>query len=299
MISTLLSLSTTMRLLFFAVLSLSLRRDSSVVSAFQVGSGAVSVRPSGSATSFPVRVASSLALAASEEEAGGDRRAAEDLLARARKIRASLPEEAAVVAVDPAPTTTPDDDDVVAVPYRLYLDLGREPGTWMDVRWGASGARIEAAIDVRFVTGECLDDRDVRVKNMVKDNFGSKSSRAAALSCDGPARLRGGFDAMGCDGGAYRLDRDNDRRTTVRFYLEVAGTKTGADNTYGDVSVPPGRLYFSIPCFGNDVSNLSAKEGPVTVRQQGWHTGFWREESRIVGVFKAVPLEKARARDKY
>lgn len=73
-----------------------------------------------------------------------------------------------------------------------------------------------------------------------------------------------------------------------------------------DVSIPPGCLYFSLPCFfrggGNaDPSNIlfSTKEGIISVRQIGWHTGWRREESRIVGIFRAVPIEKAQRIDGY
>jgi hypothetical protein len=42
---------------------------------------------------------------------------------------------------------------------------------------------------------------------------------------------------------------------------------------------------------------MSTKEGIVTVREMGWHTGWRREESRIVGVVRAIPIERARRRD--
>ena len=35
--------------------------------------------------------------------------------------------------------------------YRLYIDIGREPGTWMDPRWGASSRRLEFTLDVSFL----------------------------------------------------------------------------------------------------------------------------------------------------
>jgi len=66
---------------------------------------------------------------------------------------------------------------------------------------------------------------------------------------------------------------------------------------YSDIFVPKGCLYFSLPCFGNSVSQLSTKEGPLTVRQMGWHTGWRREESRMVGMFRALPIEQAKRRD--
>lgn len=113
---------------------------------------------------------------------------------------------------------------------------------------------------------------------------------------------------MACYDGGYRFDTTVDnrkrRRTTVRFYVGVEG----AEETYGDVFVPKGGLYFSIPCFGQKgaegetgvvVSNLSTKEYPVTVRMMGWNTGWRRMESRMVGVYRAVPIEQARMRDQF
>jgi hypothetical protein len=64
-----------------------------------------------------------------------------------------------------------------------------------------------------------------------------------------------------------------------------------------DIFVPKGCLYFSIPIFGNSISQLSSKEGPLTVRQIGWHTGWRREESQMVGTFRVVPIEKAQRVD--
>ena len=90
--------------------------------------------------------------------------------------------------------------------------------------------------------------------------------------------------------------------STLRFCISAAGAKDG------DVSIPGGYLYFALPYFGlggggegtgASGMNLSRKEGTITVKQMGWHTGWRREESRILGVFRAMPLEKARLRDKY
>ena len=60
------------------------------------------------------------------------------------------------------------------------------------------------------------------------------------------ARLRKGFDAMKCHGGAYRLDSASGADSTARFHVLVEGTD---DRAYGDVSVPKGYLYFSLPSF--------------------------------------------------
>ena len=34
--------------------------------------------------------------------------------------------------------------------WRLSLNVGREPGTWMPKEWAASGARLAMPIDVHF-----------------------------------------------------------------------------------------------------------------------------------------------------
>eukprot|EP00565_Helicotheca_tamesis_P008927 CAMPEP_0185723948 /NCGR_PEP_ID=MMETSP1171-20130828/604_1 /TAXON_ID=374046 /ORGANISM="Helicotheca tamensis, Strain CCMP826" /LENGTH=264 /DNA_ID=CAMNT_0028391719 /DNA_START=247 /DNA_END=1041 /DNA_ORIENTATION=+ len=247
---------------------------------------------------------------------------AEDLLARAKKIRESIANEKleggeqqqsqdveedssnSLTSVSVETPVAADDDENEANPlpsvgYRLYIDIGREDGTWMDPRWGASGKRIEFTIDVDFSNaGESsLASEEVSAR-MVKDNFGGKSSPIYIVDSSPNARLRGGFDKMGCSGGAYRIDYGQGGRATVRFHLLVDGTPESG-STYGDIWVPKGCLYFSIPCFANNVKNLSSKESPVTVRQIGWHTGWRREESRIVGTFRAVPIDDAKRRDGY
>jgi len=231
------------------------------------------------------------------------------LLARAKAIRDSLPPEPEpqqqLNQVQTIDTTIEGTEAATpSLGYRLYFDIGREDGTWMDPTWGRSGKRIEGTIDVSFQLsrddGEedtSRADQDVMSK-MVKDNLTGKSS-AVRIIDSSPARLRGGFDKMACRGGGYRIDAGNkNRSSTARFYLEVDGTKEG-DGAYGDIFIPEGCLYFSLPCFNNGVKQLSSKEGIVTVRQMGWHTGWRREESRIIGVFRAVPIEQAKKRDRF
>lgn len=237
------------------------------------------------------------------------RQEAEEMMAKARALRNELP-PAPVVSNQESSSSQKtatrkqspwnampagdDDSSEEGLDYRLYVDIGREEGTWMDPRWGASGKRIEFTLDVRFLT-DTLADPEISSK-MVKDNFGGKSSAVYGLRSATKARLRQGFDSMKCvENGAYRIDMAKGSVGTMRFYVSVDGTSK--ESSYGDVSVPPGALYFSLPAFGGKVSQLSQKEGPVTVRQIGWHTGFRREESRIVGIFKAVPLADARRRD--
>lgn len=218
------------------------------------------------------------------------------MLEQARLLREGLPEEKIVSSTTrPSPWNVAESQEI-AIGYRLYIDIGREPGTWMDPRWGASGKRIECTLDVNFMIKSQADPETVQ--SMAKDNLGGKSLPVFTLQTAEYARLRAGFDKMKCSNGGYRIDLANDPRksNTLRAFVRVNGTQQG---DFGDVSIPSGNLYLSLPAFGNDVSQLSKKEGVVTVRQMGWKTGWRREESRIVGVFRAVPIRDARRLDKF
>lgn len=154
---------------------------------------------------------------------------AAELLQRAREIRASLPagtqEMAQVGETTPsAPRASPWTVPVAehsGVGYRIYVDIGREDGTWMDPRWGASRNRIEFSMDAKLLL-ETLANETV-VNRMVKDNFGGRSSAVYELESSPYARLRSGFDRMACHGGGYRIDSGRNG-ATVRFYVGVDGT---------------------------------------------------------------------------
>jgi hypothetical protein len=211
----------------------------------------------------------------------------------------------------PPPPAVQGTDEAAAVSYdyRLHVDIGREPGSWMEPRWGASGRRIEFTLDVRFTDKVAEDgggDGATRIRqhassSLVKGGttlgwLGSKQGSECtcfALETAPYARMRSGFDRMRCLGGVYRIERDSNKPKSdgaVRFCILVDGT-----TDYGDVTIPPGYLYFSIPAFSSNLSLISRKPGPVTVRQAGWNTGWRREESRIVGVFVATPLADKRS----
>ena len=120
--------------------------------------------------------------------------------------------------------------------YRLYVDIGREEGTWMDRRWGASGRRIPFTIDVKFLMSPASTSSSVK---MVQDNYMGESSESFNIATAGIARLRGGFDKMKCAGGCYRIDSAKGKNT-VRFYLEVEGI--GENQDYGCVQLQLGSL---------------------------------------------------------
>jgi hypothetical protein len=190
-----------------------------------------------------------------------------------------------------------EDEDDDGEQYRLYASIGREDGSWMDPRWAASGKRIDFALDIKLLP--TLAGNEIADK-MIRDNSMGKSSKVFALETAQFARLRDGFDRMECTNGAYRIDANKNNQYTIRFVMEVEGTiKADQSYIYGDVSIPKGYLYFSLPCFVGSIKQLSKKEGLVSVRQSGWHTGWRREESRICGVFTAKSILDAQRFDPY
>jgi hypothetical protein len=232
---------------------------------------------------------------------------AEQLLAKAKAIRESMPatatksfkgENLSEFAILPELIRP-------GCSFRINVDVGREQGTWMDPRWGASGRRIEFTLDVSFpiFTDDAAYDIDLlATEDIRKELLKSVTTKSSSVSkvykmnharC---ARLKGGFDKMEVLNAGYCIETTASTRSSsiLRFCLSVAG-KT--EQSYGDVSIPEGNLYFALPYFGtrSDKSNtesmiLSTKEGIVTVKQTGWHTGWRREESRILGTFRAVTL---------
>ena len=244
-----------------------------------------------------------------EEEKVGLRDQAQDYLERARALRETLPPSPSSNSNKPTlwspwdlPPSSSSNHDPSAVVvdecgYRLYVDLGRETGSWMDPRWGASGRRMTWTLNVRMMAS-------------------SNSKQQLYYWQTAPyARLRNGFDRMKCSASdticqepkqswvEKKLFRSEAARTktststTVRFVVKVMDGKTE-----GDVVLPPDTdLYFALPAFvgpsGGRLPRLSSKDGVVSVRQMGWHTGWFRQESRIVGTFRAVPLAEAQHRD--
>lgn len=226
---------------------------------------------------------------------------ARQMLEKAKVIRESLPVADQSQNKNSDTNLLLNDKESSAVGYRLYIDIGREEGTWMDPKWGSSGRRIQGSMDVYFQT--TLADGDI-VGKMIQDNIAKKSSSTAVRTLDcSKARLRKGFDQMACHGGGYRIDvgnsAGNQKRiasSTLRFFIDVDGTNQ-IDSSYGDIFIPKGPLYFSLPCFCESIYRLSRKDGIISVRQVGWHTGWRRMESRIIGVFRAVPIQDAKKKD--
>ena len=127
--------------------------------------------------------------------------------------------------------------------WRLTLDVGREPGTWMPKEWAASGATLTLPIEVTF-TDEVLPgdggffdpDRD---QHPAVDEIRVSANKRMRTSAGLFAGTEGAV-VVNITAGAWATwptGRCGEHR--VRFYLDFPD---GAQ--LKDVSIPAGRMYF-------------------------------------------------------
>lgn len=171
-------------------------------------------------------------------------------------------------ASNPSPQTEsePANSPFSLAPTRwlISMDIGREKGTWMPQSWGISGRRLEVDLSVQF-----LPDGEMAVE--VVSPFIDMTvgpGKWTVGPAEGSSRRRTNKSS-----GSLRVIAD-----TCRFWVETNGFARG------DVSIPPGKIYFAVPAWGCRLS----RKGLVTVRQRRW---IVREESRILGVFGTEIIE--------
>mmetsp|Transcript_4776 Transcript_4776/g.9577 ORF Transcript_4776/g.9577 Transcript_4776/m.9577 type:complete len:238 (-) Transcript_4776:2-715(-) len=193
---------------------------------------------------------------------------ADSLLVEAKRLReeaAELQESIGVLDVTEDSTDSMDSMESaeslnsMLFTHRLFLNFGREENTWMEPSWGRSGRRIEATLDVAFQEGSTIT--------------------ASAI------RLRGGFDSLPVRNAKYEITN----KGTIVFTIDTNGTEEGYDSQ-GDIYIPKGEFLAKVGWLGgtpnSNPNNFSNREGVLTVRQRGWHTGLPRMESRIAGVVR-------------
>ena len=182
-----------------------------------------------------------------------------------------------------------DDDDDGAISLdglecRITVDVGREPGTWMDKDWASSGARLVLPVSVRFtnervdlgIPGEAaLGGRYCRRLEVLDER--------KTVFFVGP---NGQVEVPVADGGWSTLPiierRVESGERALRFFLDFP---TGAKRN--DVSIPSGRVYFSSALLPRDAapSNSMAvlapdgagilPEGGVTIKSDGGILNLW------------------------
>eukprot|EP00903_Cladosiphon_okamuranus_P014178 g13175.t1 len=128
--------------------------------------------------------------------------------------------------------------------WLVMLDVGREKGTWMPQNWGISGRRVEVDLLVKFLPG---GDMEAKVDSPFVD-MTVTPGRWSVGAAEGTNRRRPASSL-----GSLTSD-------TCRFWVEASGL------TRGDVTIPEGKLYFAVPCWGGKLS----RKGLITVRQRRW-----------------------------
>lgn len=170
---------------------------------------------------------------------------------------------------------------------RINLDVGREPGTWMEKDWGESGARLVLPIKVRFTN----DQIDLGIPG--EEGLGGRYCRKLqvlddAISFVGP---QGQVEVPVLDGGWATLPILNQKMEAgerkLRFFLDFP---EGAQRN--DVSIPSGRVFFSSAVLPGgfdgsqvDMGNVALvkspsgasilSEGGVSIKSNGGILNLW------------------------
>lgn len=129
--------------------------------------------------------------------------------------------------------------------WKLSLDIGREPGTWMPNDWGISGERLKLDFECEF-TGNQLYEREDFLGSMGDAKVLQVMDRKLVLS---PSITEGSREIAVKNGG-WRVakGRGPNGSDILRFYIEIdEEIKRKSDNS--DVYCPAGRIYLSCGFF--------------------------------------------------
>ena len=133
----------------------------------------------------------------------------------------------------------------------ITLSVGREPGTWMDKDWAASGARLMLPLTLQFTD----EDMDLGIPG--EQALGGRFCQR--VTCEG-----GGGSFVGpkgtvdvpVEGGGWTTSRTSRRgESRIRFFLDFP---EGASRN--DVDIPKGRVFFSSACFDDGSKDDSGKQ---------------------------------------
>ena len=111
-------------------------------------------------------------------------------------------------------------DPLTGSKWALDLDFGREKGTWMDAKWGASGRRVKRGLAVEFASGG-------KVKGVESYTFGLKQTLKGVKG--GEWKVEGAFPGE-----------------KVKFFVDHDGFT--AEESGCDIDLPPGEVpFFTAP----------------------------------------------------
>jgi len=138
--------------------------------------------------------------------------------------------------------------------WKISLNIGREPGTWMPKTWGISDERLLINLEVSFTTDK-LDERE--------DFLGGINNSRVCHVIDqqcvvGPTMSEGSRTFLVKDGG-YRICKGDGPLGTdlLRFYVDVQEV---IQHTGSDVYCPKGRIYSTCGFFPENRGTLGNKK---------------------------------------
>ncbi|KAL3932856.1 MAG: hypothetical protein SGBAC_010656 [Bacillariaceae sp.] len=157
--------------------------------------------------------------------------------------------------------------------WRVMLNIGREPGTWMPKEWGASGDRLHLHLELEFssdsllaTTEEGEEVKDENKNNKMKDpgddflNGRSNTKVLKVVQNEGsmsPTMTEGSRKVRVKNGGWRVAPFEGPMATTVlRFYVEL---EEQASHQESDVWCPAGRVYCTcgyFPMYHDPITGL-------------------------------------------
>jgi hypothetical protein len=182
------------------------------------------------------------------------------------------------------PTTTPRSIRRPWAPaeWRLQINIGREPGTWMPPEWAASGARLFFPVDCR-INSELLLHLDNNKSNQMPaelelDWMSGRRARQVTVLEDATYITSSGEQIVSLpeQGGGWSLalPRQKGQAGTLRLWLDVDAcdddTNTIAAQKNDVILFAADRLYLSAKC--------------------------WRESDWTIGRRLMIPIQQAAAR---
>eukprot|EP00586_Coscinodiscus_wailesii_P016525 CAMPEP_0172495924 /NCGR_PEP_ID=MMETSP1066-20121228/79730_1 /TAXON_ID=671091 /ORGANISM="Coscinodiscus wailesii, Strain CCMP2513" /LENGTH=416 /DNA_ID=CAMNT_0013267941 /DNA_START=190 /DNA_END=1440 /DNA_ORIENTATION=+ len=127
--------------------------------------------------------------------------------------------------------------------WKVLLNIGREPGTWMPKTWGVSGDRLLLNLEVCFSSDQHYERDD-----FLGSAGGAKACRAVESRLTmGPNMSEGSRTFRVLDGG-WRIGEGEGPLGTdlLRFYVEI---EEDISHSGGDVYCPAGRIYCTCGYF--------------------------------------------------
>jgi hypothetical protein len=134
--------------------------------------------------------------------------------------------------------------DLAGLECGVALSVGREPGTWMDKDWAASGARLSLPLTLRFT------DEELDLGIPGEEALGGRFCRRVVVESGGGSYVgaQGTVQVPVKSGGWASFPTGAARgESKVRFFLDVE-----QEAKRNDVVLPATRIFFSSVCFDGE-----------------------------------------------